>query len=281
MRALLIVNRRSRFGREVGAATARGLAARGIEVVRFRDRSREATPPCDCIVAVGGDGTLVRLIGRALRSDVPIGIVPAGTFNELARTLNLPIAVDAACDVIAAGRTRAIDVGIVNGVHYISEASIGISSRAARLQRSDLKQRFGFLEVAVSAIRALWYARPMFAQVAYDGRVVSFKTVQLTVANSHRFGGVFAVADAAIDDGWLDLYSIEIDTFWEAFSVARAILQGRRVSVPGLRTFRSTQFAIHQHREHHIRADGEPAGKTPATFGILPKALRVFVPELS
>jgi diacylglycerol kinase (ATP) len=280
VRALLVVNQRSRHGRTIGALAVRELAARGVEVVACvpGDRS-SATPACDCIVAAGGDGTLVGLIGRALRANVPIGVVPGGTFNELARTLSIPLDVGAACDVIAAGHTRAIDVGLVNGVHYINEASIGISSRAARMQTSELKQRYGFLAVAAATLLALRYARPMFAEVSYNGSVVTLKTIQLTVANSHRFGGVFEVSDAAIDDGWLDLYSVEIETFWQAFRVARAILQGKRESVPGLRTLRAAQFTVRQHRNHHITADGEPAGTTPATFELLPKALRVLVPE--
>jgi diacylglycerol kinase (ATP) len=276
VRALLVINQRSRHGRASGVQATRELTARGIEVIPFLGG---ATPACDCIVAVGGDGTLVGLIGRAIQANVPIGVVPGGTFNELARTLSIPFEIGAACDVIAAGHARAIDVGLVNGVHYINEASVGISSRAARLQTSELKQRYGFLGVGATALQALWYARPMFAEVSYEGKVVTFRTIQLTVANSHRFGGVFEVSDAAIDDGWLDLYSVEIETFWQAFRVARAILGGKRASVPGLRTLRAAQFAVRQHRKHHITADGEAAGKTPATFAVLPKALRVLVPE--
>lgn len=280
MRAVLVVNTRSRRGREIGALARRELAARGVEVVPFaRTRSSIATPACDCIVAVGGDGTLVGLIARAMRANVPIGLVPAGTFNELARTLQVPLDVGSACDVIVAGHTRAIDVAEVNGVRYINEASIGVSTRAARLQTSELKRRFGFLAIVGTALRALRYSRPMFVEVTYDGTVVSFKTIQLTIANSHRFGGMFEVADAAIDDGWLDLYSLQIDRFWEAFGVARVLLQGKRETVPGFRSIRSKRFDIRQHARHHIVADGEPAGKTPATFRLQPKALRVLVPE--
>lgn len=279
MRALVIVNKRSRSGNRVGAAALAALSSLGVEAIAFKDRPGVATPPCDCIVCVGGDGTLVRAIGRAIAAGVPIGLVPAGTFNELARTLGVPLETDAACAAIAAGRVRTIDVGIVNGVHYVNEASIGISSRAARFQTTALKRRFGFLAVAMTALRALWYSRPMYAAIEYDGGTRTTRTIQLTVANSNRFGGVFSASDAAIDDGWLDLYSVEIDTFWQALPLARAILRGKRESVPGLLALRATQFAIRQHRRHHVTADGEPAGTTPATFALLPKALRVYVPE--
>lgn len=256
------------------------LCARGIEiVVQSRATTAENVTGVDCIVAAGGDGTIVRVIGPAMKLGVPVGIVPVGTFNELARTLEVPLEVAAACDVVAGGHTRTIDVGSVNGVYYINEASIGISSRAAYMQTSELKQRFGFLAIAVTSIQALWYARTMTAEVSYDENVERFKTVQLTIANSHRFGGFFAVSDAAVDDGWLDLYSVEIDSFWKAFEVARAVFSGKRESVPGLRTLRSTAFTVRTRHRHRISADGEPAGTTPATYRVLPKALRVLVPE--
>ncbi len=105
------------------------------------------------------------------------------------------------------------------------------------------------------------------------------RTVQLTVANSDRFGGVFSVGDAAIDDGWLDLYSVDIAGPREFFSVARAAFTGERRDTPGLRTLRARSFTVTTRHAHHITADGEAAGTTPARFDVLPKALRVFVPQ--
>jgi diacylglycerol kinase family enzyme len=115
--------------------------------------------------------------------------------------------------------------------------------------------------------------------VSYDGKEERLRTIQLTIANSYRFGGFLQVADAAIDDGWLDLYSVDIRNVWEAFNIARAMFAGKRREVPGLRTLRSKRFEIRTHRPHHITADAEPAGMTPAVFEVFPKALRVFVPE--
>jgi diacylglycerol kinase (ATP) len=277
VRALLVVNPNSRRGRELGGEVRRELRERGIDVVL--DPGPDGEGKVDAIVVAGGDGTLVHVVRRAIARDVPIGLVPLGTFNELARTLGIPMDVAGACATIAAGHARAIDVARVNGVYYLNEASIGISSRIARLQLPEDKRRFGVLAVLATAAQAFAHARPFHVEILHDGRLDRFKTVQLTVANSHRFGGFFYVADAAIDDGWLDLYSVEIGNVGKAFSVARAILSGKRQTVPGLRTFRSSAFDVITRRRHRITADGEPAGRTPARFEILPKALRVFVPE--
>jgi diacylglycerol kinase (ATP) len=280
MRALLVVNPNARRGRELHAALHRELDRCGIDIVReLGEPLPDGTPGVDAIIAAGGDGTLVHVIRRAMAYGVPVGLIPLGTFNELARTLGVPLDLAGACATIAAGHERAIDVATVNGAYYLNEASIGISSRIARLQVPENKQRFGFLAIVATALQAFVHSRPIRVEIVHDGGTNRFRTVQLTVANSHRFGGFFYVADASIDDGWLDLYSVEIDGIPEAFSVARAILSGKRQSVPGLRTFRSLAFDVITKRRHRITADGEPAGKTPARFEILPKALRVFAPE--
>jgi diacylglycerol kinase (ATP) len=280
VRALLVVNPNARRGRELHALLHRELESHGIDVVReLGEPSPGGGPGVDAIVAAGGDGTLVHVIRRAMAYGVPVGLIPLGTFNELARTLGIPLDVAGACATIAAGHERTIDVACVNGVYYLNEASIGISSRIARLQLPENKRRFGLMAIVATALQAFVHSRPIRVEIVHDGGRNRFKTVQLTVANSHRFGGFFYVADAAIDDGWLDLYSVEIDGVKEAFSVARAILSGKRQTVPGLRTYRSVAFDVITKTRHRITADGEPAGRTPARFEIVPKALRVFTPE--
>jgi diacylglycerol kinase (ATP) len=280
VRVVVVVNGRSRRGRELGDIAVRELKRRDIQIASVHSASHKISEErVDAMVVVGGDGTVTHAIPHALKTEIPIGIVPAGTFNELARTLSVPLDVGRACDLIAAGHTRNVDVGRVNGMFFLAEASIGISSRAARWQNTEIKRRYGIAGIVVTALRAIAHARPMHAEVHYDSQVMRLRTMQLTIANSHRFGGVFAVSDAAIDDGWLDLYSVQIDNLREAIDVVWAFVRGRREAVPGLRVLRAHKFVIDQRHRHHITADGEPAGRTPATFDVLPKALRVFSPE--
>ncbi|MBV9332910.1 MAG: YegS/Rv2252/BmrU family lipid kinase [Candidatus Eremiobacteraeota bacterium] len=249
----------------------------------LRSRNVEVAAPqeagsIDAIVIAGGDGTLVGEIPSALALDVPVGIVPLGTFNDLARTLEIPLDIESACDVIASAKARRIDVARVNGAYYVSEASIGISSRLARRQRSDEKQRFGLLAIVASALTAVRHARSFHAEISHGGTTERVHAVQLTVANSQRFGGFITVEGAAIDDGQLNLYAVDIHNARQLFSVLAAIVSGKQRSADGLRTYRAKAFDVWTRRPHHISADGEPAGKTPARFEVLPGALRVFAP---
>jgi len=273
MRVLLVVNPTARRGRQLGASVRGQLAHLGIETIEDGSRT-----DVDAIVVAGGDGTFSREIPRALALGVPIGLVPLGTFNDLARTLAIPLGVEGACSVIAAGRTRAIDVARVNDVDYVTEASIGLSSRITRLQTSAGKQRFGFLAIVASVFPGLWHARPFTAEIVFDGKLERVKAMQLTVASSPSFGGFITVGDAAIDDGLLDCYVVEIEGLAQFLSVAAAVLSGRREPAQGLRIFRSAAFEVKTNRARRITADGEPGPTTPARFEVLARALRVFVP---
>lgn len=274
----LVINLRSGRGRASADATREALRAAGIAFVETAWPS-EVVPNADCIVCAGGDGTLLAAIDTAISRNLPLGIIPLGTFNDLARSLGIPLDVAGAVQTILAGRERAIDAARVNGYYYVNEASIGISSRITRLQTPELKQRFGFLAVIATAFQALRYARPIRAEVRFDGRRERMRTIQLTVANNRHFGGFLNVEGAAIDDGYFELYSVDIRSLYEAFMITRAVLSGRPRGVPGLRAFRSNRFEVITRRPHHIAADSEPAGTTPATFDVLPKALRVLVPQ--
>jgi diacylglycerol kinase (ATP) len=272
MRVRLVLNTKSRRGAQDADLVRGELAAAGVEIVEGSTRAR-----VDAIVAAGGDGTIVSLVDDAMAADLPLGIVPLGTFNDLAKTLGIPLDVRAACEVIASGYERRIDVGRVNGTYFVNEASIGLSTRIARKQTPEVKQRFGFLGVVAITLQAIAQGRSFHVLVDYDGKTEHMRTVQLTVANSGHFGGFVQKDDATIDDGWLDLYSFDVRNPLQALRVAAALQASRRIPTDGLRMLRSTRFAVHARWRHHIAADGEPAGFTPATFEVLPQALRVLV----
>jgi len=272
MRALLILNEKSRRGMRDGDLVCRILADLGVECERDA-----AARNIEAVIVAGGDGTVISALPHVIARRLPLGIVPLGTFNDLAKTLDVPLDLHAACAAIVAGRTREIDVGNVNGVYFVNEASIGVSTRIARRQTPEVKQRFGALGVIATTLQSLRQTQPFRVQLQYDERLETFYTVQLTVANNSRFGGVFQRADASIDDGWLDLYSVELRSWLQALGIVRTIAKGDPSTAEGLRTRRSTKFIVRTRRPHHVAADGEPAGVTPATFSIHPRAVQVFI----
>ncbi|HET9394247.1 MAG TPA: YegS/Rv2252/BmrU family lipid kinase [Candidatus Rubrimentiphilum sp.] len=274
MRALLVLNELARSGKRQAELVRRTLAECEIDCVDDPDAGN-----LDAVIAAGGDGTILHVLPLALERALPLGVIPLGTFNDLAHTLDLPFDIPQACAVIKALHTQTIDVARVNGVYYLNEASIGLSSRIARRQTPEAKQRLGSLAVLSATVRSLRDAVQMRVRIEYDGAVERFKTLQLTIANSGHFGGIIRSANAAIDDGWLDLYSVEAQNFLQAIAVAKKVIARDPVSGDGLRVRRSKAFSVNTGHRHRIAADGEPAGTTPALFEVVPGALKVLVPQ--
>lgn len=285
MRVLLMINPYARRGKEHAADVRAAFEDLGCEVVqdpleagsvaeiiaRHRDR-------IDAAVIGGGDGTLRSAIPAFVNTDVPLGVIPLGTFNDLARTLEIPLQPAAAAKAIVEGHRRTIDIGSVNGRYFLTEASIGISTHIARRQTSGAKRRFGFAAILATTLATVWHARPFRVSVAYDEQLERFRTIQLTVANSFHFGGLITNKAAAIDDGELDLYSLDIERWSDVLPLIKPILKQEVLDSPSVRTRRATRFEVSTHRPRHVFADGEPATLTPATFDVLPRAVTVFVP---
>jgi len=284
-RALLLINTNSRRGAERRDEIVALLRERDFQVEADTTEPQGAKrlmcskrASVECVIVGGGDGTLISMIDGLIESKLPMGILPLGTFNDLAKTLQVPVDMKAACDIIAGGEKLELDVGWVNGKHFINEASVGISTHIARRQTTDVKRRFGFLAIAGTTLATLRYSRPFHVQVQYDGKQEGFRTIQVTVANSHHFGGFITNKDAAIDDGVLDLYSMEFRHWRQVLPMIGKLLKQKVSDAQGVRSRRSTEFIVRTTHPRDVFADGEPATRTPATFRVLPKAISVFVP---
>jgi diacylglycerol kinase (ATP) len=290
-RVLLAVNARARRGREALATTAQAFRKRGHEVIEV---ARDAPPGelssailahkdrVDAVVVGGGDGTLLTALKGLVESKLPLAILPLGTFNELARTLGVPSDPDAVAALIDEGTPLRLDVGCVNGVYYFNEASVGLSTRVTRLQTGEVKRRLGMLAVPVTTLRALRFARPLHLEIeSEDGAKRTVRAIQLTVANSYRFGGVVDNPDASLEDGQLWLYSIDVRHWWHALGILAAIAVRRFPHAPDTLAVRGRRFVVRSvhGRGHPVYADSEHVTKLPAEFTILSHGVTVLVPQ--
>lgn len=246
------------------------------EIARDVARLHQAA---DAVVVCGGDGSIASAAPAIIESGLPLGIIPAGTANDLARTLAIPLDFAEAADLIIAGHKRQIDVGMVNGHAFFNVASIGLSSELAQRLDPGIKKRFGRLGYAVAALRILAGARRFRAQIKQKGRSTSVKTYQIAIGNGRLYGGGNVVEEtAAIDDGTLDLYSLEMRNLWKLGLMVRAFRSGTHGAWKEVRTARSVEFDIETRRPMPINTDGEIVTATPAHFRVLPAAVSVFAP---
>jgi diacylglycerol kinase (ATP) len=288
-RALLIVNAKSRSGAAQRDLAVERLKEHGIEPVHVDCARREDLSPLivqhakdvDCAVVGGGDGTLNAAAFGVIEAGLPLGILPLGTANDLARTLDIPSDLDAAARIIADGHTRRIDLGIVNGEPFFNVASLGLSAELAQKLTRDIKRRWGRLGYAMVALNVLAHAKPFRATIYSEKEAVRVRTLQIAVGNGRFYGGGNAVEqDATIDDHHLDLYSLELDRAWKLALMARSFRHGRHGAWNEVRAVRAKEFDIRTRKPKPINADGEIVTQTPAHFSIRPAAVTVFAPKM-
>ena len=287
-RALLIVNRKARAGVRALDDVMTVLEEGGIEIVEAelagRDqvlaKIREEAAEIDLVILGGGDGTLNAAAPALVETSLPLGILPLGTANDLARTLGLPTDPQEAARVIVAGHPARIDLGEVNGIFYFNVASIGFSARLARRLTSEAKRRWGAFGYALVAARLVAESRPFVVEIEHDGRLERTRTVQVSVGNGRYYGGGMAVEEnATADDGRLDVYSLEVQSSWRLLALAPALRRGTQGNSKYVRAFSTTELTLKTRRRHEVNADGELVTTTPAHFRVRPRAITVFVPQ--
>ena len=287
-RALLIVNEHSRSGRDnadraQGLLEAAGLAVRRGHTTSREDvarRIRDLAGEIDLVVVGGGDGTVNAAAPGILATGLPLGVLPLGTANDLARTLGLPMDLAGAVDVVAAGRRRRIDLGEVNGHPFFNVASLGFGVDLTHALTSDAKKRWGPLGYAVAGLRVLRRLQPFHVDIEVGGTRTRSRTVHLAVGNGRHYGGGMTVSeDAAIDDGRLDVYSLEVASVIKLLMLLPALRSGRTRDWTEIRTLAGQEIRVSTRRHRSVNADGEIVTRTPATFKVLHDAVTLFVPE--
>lgn len=286
-RALLLVNRQSRQGEKSLSQATEQLQQLGLELVEEStgDPERLSEVICqyrdkvDLVIVGGGDGTLNAAAAGLVETQLPLGILPLGTANDLARTLGIPTSISEACKIIATGQKIPIDLGWVNDKYFFNVASFGLSTRITQQLTKQAKKRWGILAYAATALKVLWQTRPFHAEMRLNGESVQVKTVQISVGNGRFYGGGTPIAhDATIDDQLLDLYSLEIQYWWQIIPVLPAMSRGHQATWPGVVTREAKEIEVFTRRPQSINTDGEITTQTPAHFRVVPQAISVMVP---
>lgn len=286
-RALMLVNPKARRGTAVLDPVVDRLRAGGVDAVIERFETPDEVSAdiarrrheADLVIVCGGDGTINSAARGVLETGLPMGIMPMGTANDLARTLGIPDDLSRAADIIVAGHTSRVDMGEVNGHPFFNVASLGLSVELARGLTPEAKRRWGKLGYGLAALRVLLRAKPFRAEIISDSGREKVKTLQIAVGNGVHYGGGTVIhADATIEDGHLDLYSLELKNVWKFGLMLGAFRRGEHGAWDEVRTAKSTEFDIRTKEPMAINTDGDIVTQTPAHFLIRPGAVSVFSP---
>ncbi|GAA3406476.1 diacylglycerol kinase family protein [Paenibacillus hodogayensis] len=291
-----VVNRLSGNGRggRIWQQVEQALKARGVNYgCRFTERQGHARELAAqwaehrdmvAVVAVGGDGTVHEAANGLAGTAVPLGLVPAGSGNDFARSLGIPSRWEAALERVLALRSEAIDVGEINGELFVISAGIGFDGDVAKWTNRSWYKRWlnrlgiGNLSYAVTVLRLLVSYRPCDVELEIDGTLVTGRNVWLlAVANMPYYGGGMIICpDARQDDGILHLCLVENIGRLDFLRFFPRVFRGTHVKLPTVRMLAGSRISVRATMPMTIHADGEYGGETPAAIGIRPRRLLVL-----
>ena len=275
------------FTKRAGDGTA--LALRGAEQGR------------KFIIACGGDGTINEVANGIMQSgaDIEFGVLPSGTGGDFRRTIGMPQGTREAGAALRNGRTKQIDVGRVTFLnhdgeetsrYFLNVASFGLS--AAIIERVKTSNKLDWLphdilrgktSFALSTLQEILGLDFETVRVKFDDKEEKpLNTINFCVCNSRFFGGGMKIAPhAVINDGFFDVVNIGDIKTAKILLKGYTLYNGSHLSLPEVKSTLARKIEVSpvNSEEIHIEVDGELPGRLPATFEILPKALKVRVPK--
>lgn len=261
---------------------------RGILVVFYRTRRegneafipfvREVNP--DGLLVAGGDGTVHEIVNLMMKGslDLPLGIIGSGTSNDFATYLGVNTDLEAYLDTIAAGRTRRVDLGLMDDTYFINVASGGAMACIAHEVNARIKNSLGKMAYYLKGIGELPKFRYFPLKIEADGTHYELETFLFVIINSPVVGSMKNVANGvAVDDGKLDLLSIGKCSIPKLMSITADLIAGKPVS--------EREDVLHVQAKHfHIESgipvesdiDGECGPMLPLTIETVPRAVAIY-----
>ncbi len=232
----------------------------------------------ETLVVIGGDG-MVHLAVQALAdSETRLGLVPAGSGNDVARYFDLPRRdTAAATDIVIGGRERRIDLARVGSTYFVTVLAAGFDA-VVNERANAMRWPRGQMRYNLATVAELRTFEPISYVVEIDGEQQRFEAMMVAVGNGPSFGGGLRITEGAVlDDGLLDVVVIRPMSKLELVRTYPKLFKGTHVHHPDYR---------HQHAKRitiaapgiTAYADGERIGPLPLTVEVAPLALRVLVP---
>ena len=249
----------------------------GLEPYDAERLAREADADFDVIVAAGGDGTVHAVVNGLAGRSMPIGVLPLGTVNVLAREIGLPRRSEELASLIVESPVRAIWPGRIAGRAFLMMASAGFDSETVAAVHPVLKARAGRFAFAWAAFVRLWNYRPCELVVQTDG--VETRAAGLIAAKGRFYAGPFVVApNARLAEPFFELVLFHRAGRVAVLRYATALFLGRIPRLNGVTILRARAVTVTSDRAVPVQADGEIAGCLPVTIEIADQPLFLIQP---
>ena len=244
---------------------------------------------CSPIIIAGGDGSIGDAVNGLMRTaksksgrTVPLGILPTGSANDLAFALGLPTDLKQAAKVIAAGKTKAMDLGKLNDHYFVNNSAAGLEPYVT-LKHEKIHWIKGIIRYLIAAVQAIMDKPEWHGNVEWDGGEFNGKLSFISIGNGRRTGGFFMTPHADLFDGKLTLafgYRGTRLGLFQALPRAFNEDKGSYVEMDGMQEVHATRISVHLDKPSPAHTDGElfPNWLQDFEYEILPKCLNIIVP---
>ena len=231
------------------------------------------------LIVCGGDGTISETLPALADSAIPLGLLPFGTANDLARALDIPRKVNPAIHTLLQGQVCPIDLGRAGNCLFATVAAFGFDAEISHRMSSGQVPFSGTAGYLFETWRHTATYRPAPVLLRGDFGTIHQEVLQVSTANTRSYGGGMQIAPGArANDGLFDLIIIDSVPRWTILSVLPRLFSGKHIAHPAVHVERTSQLELHTDEPRVMHADGEYLGETPMNLKVCPGALMVVLP---
>lgn len=248
------------------------------------EQAKLATDKYDCLVTIGGDGSINTACEGFLTAgkSIPLGIIPGGTINNFARALKIPLDTDEAIHNLVTGSPTEVDLGAINQTPIISSLTLGRLADIARNVKDEDKKRFGKIIYLIKGFKELFANRSYKLKITANHKTETLRAQILLITTTNSVGGFVAFnPDASYDDDYLHVFLLKSFTPMSLLAYLSYFITGNLKNAKGVRYFKTQTLTIKglSKRDIKARIDGDPAMSLPITVKTKADFSQVVVPR--
>ena len=238
----------------------------------------------ELVIVAGGDGTIEAVARGLMHTQTVLGIIPLGTRNNIAASLNIPSDLAQAIQTLVKGERGQFDMGKANNHYFVEVVGVGLEATlfpwGDEVKEGIKKNYLAAFKSFFSGIQAFLQFKQHRLVLRFDGgRMRRLRTLQVNICNSPRYGVQFTLApDAKMNDGKLDVIYIDNPSKWDHMRHFFKAMRGERLPHERLNTHLAAKIEIRSYPPLEVHADGQYLGITPITVEVIPEALWICVP---
>jgi len=243
----------------------------------------------ELIVSVGGDGTVNEIVNGIMKSknNPSLGIIPLGWANDFIKSTDIPSDIIEACKILIKGKTKKIDIGVVNNqIYFANICGVGFDAEVAQLanhmksKHPNLRILSAFVYVFATIKKLLSPFSYHNVKVKFDGQEIHSKILFIAISNGKIYGGRFKITpEAILDDGLLEICTVEEMGRLKYLMSIPKVFKGTHESIKGINFYRAKEVVIQSSEPLLAQVSGEVIeGQKEFSITLLPKSLKLIVP---